>query len=244
MISAKYIGIIGFMVLIVLSSGCVSFGGFADVFSLGDDSGNFTEVNKSDNGTYSVDGVSFKCPDGWHVATTNVGDGIMIIGSPDVGIFPMFAPMFQIQIIPNSGIPDPNDPGYATPDNVNRDDPFSNYGTVIPGDFLINDDSSDFSSIPTKDNLSEQEIIDIMRNDTDVFGVRVSNDTINIDGKTAYEDVFLLNSVFPPAIERKYLHTVFVKNGKTYLMVFESQNWDYNKEKQNFDIILNSFKVD
>jgi hypothetical protein len=27
-------------------------------------------------------------------------------------------------------------------------------------------------------------------------------------------------------------------------MLFECQNWDYNKEKPNFDIILNSFKVD
>lgn len=225
------------MVLIVLSSGCVSTGGFAD------DSGNITEVNKSDNGTYSVAGVSFKCPDGWHVATTNVKTGIMIIGSPDVDIFSMFEPRFQIQIISNTIIPDPNDPSYATPDNVKMGDPFSKSGTVITGD-LIMDNSSDFTSIPMKDNLSEQEIVDIMRDDNDVFGVRVSNETIDINGKKAYEDVFLLNSVFPPVIDRKYLRIVFVKNGKTYLMVFESQNWDYAKEKPNFDIILKSFKVD
>jgi hypothetical protein len=231
------------MILIVLSSGCISIGGFTDVLS-SDDSSNITELNKSDNGTYSVDGVSFKCPDGWHVATTNQGVGNMIIGSPDVGIFPMFAPMFQIQIIPNSEIPDPNDSGYATPDNVNMDDPFSNYGTVIPGDVLIKGNSSDFSSIPTKNNLSEQKIIDIMRKDMDSFGIRVSNDTINIDGKTAYEDVFIFNSILPPVIDRKIVRIIFVKNEKTYLMLFECQNWDYNKEKPNFDIILNSFKVD
>jgi hypothetical protein len=228
------------MILIVLSSGCVSLGGFADVLSLGDDSGNITEVNKTDNGTYSVDGVSFKCPDGWHVATTNQGVGNMIIGSPDAS---MFEPHFHIQIIPNSEIPDPNDPGYATPDNMNMDDPFSNYGTAISGD-LIKGNSSDLTSIPTKDNLSEQEIIDIMRKDMDSFGVRVSNDTITIDGKTAYEDVFLINNVFPPVIDRKYLYIVFVKNGRTYLMAFDAPNWYYSKEKLNFDIILNSFKVD
>ncbi len=203
-------------------------------------SSNITEVNKTDNCTYSVAGVSFKCPDGWHIGTTNVGNGTMIIGSPETS---MFAPHFQIQIINNSEIPDPNDPAYAIPDNLNRDDPFSKYGTAIPGD-LIKGNSSDLSSIPTKDTLSEQEIIDIMRNDMDSFGIRVSNNTINIDGKTAYEDVFLIYNVFPPVIDRKYLHIVFVKNGKTYLMVFDAQNWDYAKEKPNFDIIINSFKVD
>jgi len=63
----KYIGIIGFMVLITLSSGCISLGGFADVFYIGDDSSNITEVNKTSDGTYSAYGVSFKCPGDWSV---------------------------------------------------------------------------------------------------------------------------------------------------------------------------------
>lgn len=63
MISSKYIGVImGFLVLVILISRCLDNS---------DDSGNVTIVNKTDNGTYSVAGVSFKCPDDWAVDMIN-----------------------------------------------------------------------------------------------------------------------------------------------------------------------------
>ena len=48
-IFSKFMGIIGLLVLIVLSSGCIFIGGFMDVLSTDDSSGNFTELNKTAN---------------------------------------------------------------------------------------------------------------------------------------------------------------------------------------------------
>jgi hypothetical protein len=227
---------------VILSSGCIAIGGFLDTFSLDDSFSNFTEINKTDNNSYSVAGVSFATPDGWHVETANFGGDIMIIGSPNGINFPNFVPTFQIEIINNSEISNSNNPIYATPENATEDDSFSNLSTFIPGEVIV-DDFSNYSSISTNSNLSEQEIVDVMRNGTDSLGTKISNDTIMINGKTAYRDVYTVNNLWPPVIDQRIEQILFVKNEKTYLFTFEAPNWDYSKEKQNFDMIINSFKV-
>lgn len=252
--------IIGFIFIIVLSAGYLYFGGFTGTSSMNDALDNYIDVNKTANGTYSVANVSFNCSDNWHVKTSNSGEDVMIYGYPDEkNVFPFisFAPLFYIQIIPNNKIPSKNalsnqdDIYYNESEDVSSDEKISEYGY----DYALSDYSGFFQSNSTKEDLknytyvkpndgrSEQEIIDVMRYSTSELGAIVSNRTIQIDGKAAYGDVFIINSVFPPMIDRKLVQIVFVKNDKTYLITFEAQNWDYEKERMNFDIVLNSFKV-
>jgi len=99
-IYTKYVGVIvGILILAVLSSGCVSIGGFAQVLNLGDKSSNFTELNKTPNGTYSIASVTFKCPDSWAVSTFN-NNGKTTIAAVQINES-SFQPQFMIDIIPN-----------------------------------------------------------------------------------------------------------------------------------------------
>lgn len=242
-VSGKYAAIIiGILILVVLNSGCISFGGFLNVLSLDNSSSNLTELNKTDNNTYSIAGISFTGPDGWYFTAVNDSRDIIILGSPNSSKFLYFNPLFEVQIINNSEISNPNSPYYVTPENASENDPFSNLGPVMPGYVLVGN-SSNYSSISIADNPSEQEIVDMMRNDTNIPGTKISNNTLLIDGKTAYRDVYIFNNLWPPVIDQRIEQIVFVKDEKTYLITFEVPNWDYSKEKQNFDTIINSFKV-
>jgi len=90
--------------------------------------------------------------------------------------------------------------------------------------------------------MSEQEAINQVKNDVIVDGKKVSSNTITIDGSKAYNDIFRSNSD-DDSVAMKFERIYFVKNGKTYLITFSAANKDFYKEKQNFDTVLNSFKV-
>lgn len=239
--SSKFIGIIvGLLILVVLSSGCISVGGSSQ--SLSDNSNNLTNVSAV-NGTYSVGNVSFKCPENWSVVTGNDG---MILASPgnptDAFSFISFAPQFQVQIIPNSDFS-----GYS---NLPADSSNNSGGIMIGGSVngesmsdIINTNSSIYNGISVNSSPSEQEIAEIMQNSVDPSWNEISNSTVTVDSKKAYETTYMVNSLIPPVIDRKLEQIIFVKNGNTYLLLLQAQNWDFDKEKQNFDVILSGFKV-
>jgi len=60
------------LVLIVLFSGCIDNGYNAN---------NFTELNNTNNNTYFVAGVSFKCPDNWSAGVDNENGNICSFSS-------------------------------------------------------------------------------------------------------------------------------------------------------------------
>lgn len=242
---SRYLGFFAVLVLIILVSGCIS----TDEVINNNISYN-SSVNMSLK-TYSADNISFQYPGNWHLVIYDEGgrdielskDPYFTFILPNYSGFQlspsMYSPKLQIQIILNNKIP-LYDSGYGT----SNSDLISNNQNSIPGDVLIKRGNSiNYSDIPKNNDFTEQKIIEMMRNDTDIFGGRISNRTIQIGGKTAYEDVFILNSVFPPMIDRKFVQIVFVKNDKTYLITFEAQSWDYAKERANFDMILNSLQV-
>lgn len=80
---------------------CVRWGIF-DVINIGDESGNFTELNKTANNTYSVDGISFKCPDNWSVGILKE-DGMTTIAACQSSNS-SFQPQFTVDITPNKGM--------------------------------------------------------------------------------------------------------------------------------------------
>lgn len=202
MTSAKYIGIISTIILITLSSGCISLGGFADILSSDDNSSNFTEVNKTADGTYSVEGVSFKCPDNWNVNF----DGYNSITASQI-----------------------NEP------KTNTIGPFETATVVSSGT------NPQFTLYILNNNgMSNQEALNQARSGFSSVGTTISSDTIKIDGNKAYKEV-LYNELSEESVLYECIY--FVKKGKTYLMYFSAREKDFENERQNFNIILNSFKV-
>jgi len=237
-ISGKYMGItiVGLLSLVILIFGCV-YNGY--------NSSNFTKINKTANDTYFADGVSFKCPDKWSVSTDNENGSDMIFASPEdlASIFSILSinPQFQVQIIPNTEFSNYNDVSY------NLDDDSSNimvggavYSEPTPGDVVV---SNNYTGASTNSSPSDQEIVNIMQNSTDPSWNEISNNTLKIDNKTAYETTFIVNSLIPSMVDITVKQIVLVKNGKTYLMLLQAPNWSFDKEKPNFNAIINSFKV-
>jgi hypothetical protein len=128
-------------------------------------------------------------------------------------------------------------PNYSS-DNFTSIGPFPVHTVTITS----HDDAQFQVQITHNDNMSEQEVSQIVNAELDQNMKKISSGTLTVDGKKAYEEMFTTN--FGDDIGTiRYDQIGFVKNGNTYLMVFQVKNEDFAKEKQNFDIILNSFKV-
>ena len=81
-----------------------------------------------------------------------------------------------------------------------------------------------------------------MRNTVIPNGTMISKGTLKIDGNTAYQVTGVDNSNGPTKNMR--LEGIsFTKNGKMYSFLLQAPNNDFDKEKSNFDLIINSFKV-
>ncbi len=89
--------------------------------------------------------------------------------------------------------------------------------------------------------MSEQDAINEMQNSTMDGATKISNDTITLDGETAYENIFLVNNTHET--DMKVNHIYFEKNGITYAITLQAREIYYDSEKSNFDIFLKSFKV-
>jgi hypothetical protein len=185
---------------------------------LNEDMDNITELNNTNNSTYSVDGVSFKCPDNWSVSVLNENGIISIVASP-------------VQIVNES----------ASSQVISTIT--STLFGFVTSDVILSYDSPQFEvDISHNNGISEQEAINQVKNDVPVDGKKVSSSTITVDGNKAYNDIFITSSD-EDSVAMKFEQICFVKNGKTYLMTFSAAEKDFDKEKKNFNMILNSFKV-
>lgn len=94
-------------------------------------------------------------------------------------------------------------------------------------------------------NESIQDIIKDMQRDIDPNDTIISNGTLKIGGSTAYQVTYEIT----PKNSYSNSHTTtikditFAKNGKVYNFFMEDITPDFDKEKQSFNVILNSFKV-
>jgi len=128
-----------------------------------------------------------------------------------------------------------------------------------PSDWLVQTDNPDGNkvimvvsnnttfqvSISTNpQGMSDQEAITAIQTSTNPSGFqKISNNTLKIDGNTAYETTYTINNptIFPEITTDQQI--ALVKNGTTYSLDFQAPTNDFNNEKPNFDIILNSFKI-
>lgn len=72
---------------------------------------------------------------------------------------------------------------------------------------------------------------------------KVSNSTIIIDGKTAYLEVYNVKSIWPPVWDDKLEIITFANNNNTYTILLEAPPQD-QFDKEQFNILLNSFKIE
>jgi PsbP-like protein len=97
---------------------------------------------------------------------------------------------------------------------------------------------------PNPPGMSDQEAITGIQNSINPDGFqKISNNTLTIDGNTAYETTYTVNNhtIFPEITTDQQI--ALVKNGTTYSLDFQAPTNEFNNEKPNFDIILNSFKI-
>ena len=91
-------------------------------------------------------------------------------------------------------------------------------------------------------NESTQDVINKGRNFVVPNGIVISNGTLKIDGNTAYQ-VTCIDNNNGPTKNMRFEGISFVKNGKLYSFLLQAPDSDFDKEKQDFNLILNSFKV-
>ena len=98
---------------------------------------------------------------------------------------------------------------------------------------------------PNPEGMSNQDIIDSIQNPTKQDGVyeKISNNTTTFDGNTAYENIYIVNDSNRFNQTMKEEEITFIKNGKTYALIFDAPENTFDTEKSNFNITLNSFKI-
>ncbi len=72
---------------------------------------------------------------------------------------------------------------------------------------------------------------------------KVASYKLTIDNKAAYEDMYTVNDTHFSKLMRMS-QIILVKNDKSYLMLLQAPEDEFDKERANFNVILNSFKVD
>ena len=103
-------------------------------------------------------------------------------------------------------------------------------------------DNAQFQVKISNDSISKQLVAQIGNVEMDHNMKKISSGTLTIDGEKAYEITFTTDYGGDIGIMRDE-QIGFVKNGIAYIMDFEVKDGYFDKEKHNFNIILNSFKV-
>jgi hypothetical protein len=96
---------------------------------------------------------------------------------------------------------------------------------------------------PNPEGMSNQDLINSIQNPSNPSGwLKISNNTIMVDGNTAYETLYTVNdSHFTEIMTDEQIN--FIKGDYSYGLDFQSPTNDFNNEKPNFNITLNSFKT-
>ncbi|GAB6056365.1 PsbP-related protein [Methanobacterium movens] len=92
------------------------------------------------------------------------------------------------------------------------------------------------------DGMPEDSAVNLLRENDSPGWKKISSNELTIDNKTAYEDVYLVNDSHFSKLMR-ISSIILVKNDKSYMMFLQAPDDEFDSERANFDIILNSFQV-
>jgi hypothetical protein len=189
--SIKFIGMIGLLTFVILTSGCTYITNLINPssdYSVHDTSYN----NSADTPTksFSAYGISFKYPSNWYAYSDNASGSTEIIATKGVGFNNI---QFQVQIIPNNG-------------------------------------------------MSEENAVKQIQESITLGWAKIGSYSIKIGNETAYEDIYTVNDTHYSKLMR-FANIYFSKNDKTYLILLQAPENEFDQEKPNFSVILSSFKV-
>lgn len=99
------------------------------------------------------------------------------------------------------------------------------------------------STIPK--NESDQEMISMIQDSMSENSnfEKTSHNTISINGNTAYESTYTSSSSSQSNEAVTDEEVLFIKKGMLYDIIFEAPVNEFNSEQTNFNITLNSFKI-
>jgi len=97
--------------------------------------------------------------------------------------------------------------------------------------------------IVPNNGLSEKDALNQIKTSESPQGYQhISNTTLTINGKTAYQDNYIGHD--PNSNVTMKISTIyFVKNENMYLILIQAPEKVFDQEKQNFEVIINSLKV-
>lgn len=131
---------------------------------------------------------------------------------------------------------------YPSSWNVIADNTSGSNAIFASKDVSFNNVQLQVQSIPNN-GMSEQDVIKQFHESVTPGWSKNASYMIKIDNKTAYEDIYLVNDTHFSKLMR-ISNIYLIKNDKTYLITLQAPDNEFDKEKPNFSVILNSLKVE
>ncbi|MGB9980019.1 PsbP-related protein [Methanobacterium sp.] len=125
--------------------------------------------------------------------------------------------------------------------HLSADNATGNNMIFVTKDISFNNVQFQVEILPNN-GMSEQGVITEMQSSMTPGWNKNASYKITVNGKNAYEDVYVVNDSHYSKLMR-VAQIYFIQNDKTYLMLLQAPNSEFNKEKSYFGVILNSFKV-
>jgi hypothetical protein len=130
--------------------------------------------------------------------------------------------------------------------DVNTDNDNGLIITITPEQ--SNSDNDPFLEVivaPNPKDMTDQEAVDAAL-DTSSYPNswhQISNKTLSIDNNTAYENTFTVDDKTDFSENMTLEQINIVKNGTTYTFMLQAPVNDFNNEQTNFNIMINSIKI-
>jgi hypothetical protein len=96
--------------------------------------------------------------------------------------------------------------------------------------------------IMPNNNMSEEQVVNEFHQSLTLGWTNTGSYKLTIDNKTAYEDVYRVNDTHYGNL-MKIVTIALVKNDKTYLLLLQAPENEFDSEKPNFGVILKNFSV-
>jgi hypothetical protein len=91
--------------------------------------------------------------------------------------------------------------------------------------------------------MSEEGVLKERNNTVYPGWEKISEDTLVIDNQTAHRTIFKGSDIMFFFKDMRFEDMVFVKNNNTYNIIINVPRDEYNSEKQNMELILNSLDI-
>lgn len=131
---------------------------------------------------------------------------------------------------------------YPSSWNVNYDNETGPTMIFVNKDYPLFNGAQFQVQVAPNNGMSEQGVVDDFHGSVTPGWTNIGSYKLTVDNKTAYEDVYTVNDTHYSKL-MKMVSIILVKNDKTYLMLLQAPDKEFDSEKPNFSVILKSFMV-